>query len=87
MPDAGLRTRPAALLPDSACISLTSPCAARGFGGLAPFLPSHSRRRLTNPQSVASLATVLGKSLERPARQLVGFSVHGTGGETRFYKT
>lgn len=68
---------------------LTSPCAALGLGGLAHFLPSHSRRCLTNHQSVASLAIVLGKSLECPASQLVGFSVHrggGWGGRLDFIK-
>ncbi|ELK17459.1 hypothetical protein PAL_GLEAN10016539 [Pteropus alecto] len=68
---------PVLLLLDSACIFLTSPCAALGFGGLAHFLPSHNGRCLTNHQSVASLAIALGKSLECPASQLVGFSVHG----------
>lgn len=75
--EAGLRMPPVSLLVDSACIFLTSPCAALGFGGLAHFLPSHNGRCLTNHQSVASLAIALGKSLECPASQLVGFSVYG----------
>lgn len=68
---------PVSLLVHSACIFLTSPCAALGFGGLAHFLPSHNGRCLTNHQSVASLAIALGKSLGCPASQLVGFSVYG----------